>query len=232
MNSSKLPKAAKPAVSNGNRSRLENVITPWWTRLALPTATWRKDSPGQKKVYMTFDDGPTDSLTEELLATLKQFGAKATFFCIGKHAQKDQRLVTAMVDDGHLIANHSYSHLNGWKTSCRNYVADVIRCQDVLENQLGYPPRFFRPPFGRITPWQFAKLRKRFEIVMWDTLSLDYRPELTGQTVAENVTDSVRPGSIVLMHDSELAAARVKVALPVILRHLTANEFQFCTLDE
>jgi len=200
-------------------------------QFGMPLVTWRKKANAQKRVYLTFDDGPTAELTGRLLDVLNQYDAKATFFCLGENIEKNCDQIAAIVDGGHLIGNHSHSHPNGWKTATGPYVADVLRCQEAMNDALGYAPKYFRPPYGRISLSQLMKLRRSFEVVMWDILSMDYRSELTGQQVARNVTEHVRPGSIVLLHDSELAAERVTVALPVILEHLTENGFQMCTLD-
>jgi peptidoglycan/xylan/chitin deacetylase (PgdA/CDA1 family) len=216
--------AAKP-------SWLENVVTPWWMRVSLPLATWRKKASDEKKIYLTFDDGPSDQMTDRILAILNRFDARATFFCIGQHAELHQSRLADIVAQGHLVGNHSYSHLNGWETDSNSYVDDVRQGQKVLSEALGHSPRYFRPPYGRISLAQLLRLRKMFEVVMWDILSMDYRHELTGEEVGNNVTQHARPGSIVLLHDSELAAPRVQIALPRILQHFSDKGFQFCTLD-
>lgn len=211
---------------------LENVVTPRWLQIGMPLVTWRKKANAQKKVYLTFDDGPTAEFTGQLLDVLRQYDAKATFFCLGENVEKNRDQFATIVDGGHLVGNHSHSHPNGWKTATKPYVADVLHCQDVLSDAIGCAPKYFRPPYGRISLKQLFQLRRSFEVVLWDILSMDYRHELTGQQVARNVTENVKPGSIVLLHDSELAAERVTVALPMILEHLTENGFQMCTLDQ
>lgn len=198
----------------------------------MPLVTWRKKANDQKRVYLTFDDGPTAEFTGQLLELLKQYDAKATFFCLGENVERNRVQFSAIVDGGHLVGNHSHSHINGWKTATKPYVSDVSRCQDVMSDALGYAPKYFRPPYGRISLNQLIQLLRNFEVVLWDILSMDYRQELTGDQVAENVTENVKPGSIVLLHDSELAAERVMVALPLILEHLSQNGFQMCTLDQ
>ena len=220
---------SRPAAKPG---WLENVVTPWWMQMVVPMAMWRKKPIGQKKIYLTFDDGPTGQVTDQVLANLSQFGARATFFCIGQNVENDRKRVAVMADQGHLIGNHSYSHPNGWKTRTHDYVADVIRCQEVLTKTLGESPSYFRPPFGRLKLAQLLKLRRQFDVVLWDILSMDYRAELTGHDVAQNVTQNAKPGSIVLMHDSQLSAERTVEALPKILRYFSENGFEFCTLDQ
>ncbi len=213
-------------------TRLENVITPWWVRVAVPLATYRKQASDEKKIYLTFDDGPTSKVTDQILELLKPYEAKATFFCLGQNVEAEPGRFQALIDHGHLIGNHSYSHPNGWKTDARSYVRDVMRGQEVLTEALGHAPKYFRPPFGRLSVRQMIRLGREFQIVMWDILSLDYRTELTGETVANNVIQNATSGSIVLLHDSDLAAERVLAAVPRILTHFTENGFRFCTLDQ
>jgi len=213
-------------------SWLEKVVTPGWMRLALPLVTWRKEATAEKKIYLTFDDGPTTELTEWILSELKRHNAKATFFCIGENITRHPEQVAAMMAAGHLICNHSHRHLNGWKTNSKEYVDDVLNCQKVLTQSLGCSPRYFRPPFGRISIRQWCRLRREFEIVLWDILSMDYRPELTGSQVANNVIQNAKAGSIVVMHDSILAAERVTRSLPLIVDHFSNAGFQMCRLDE
>ena len=212
-------------------TRLEKVITPWWMRAAVPMATWRKKSSGENEIYLTFDDGPTPEVTEQISSQLKQYDALATFFCLGQNVEQDPDRLKALVDDGHRIGNHSYSHPNGWKTKTDLYVDDVMRGNAVLTEVLGYSPKHFRPPYGRLSIGQMFQLYRQFDVIMWDILSMDYRTELAGDQVAENVTQNATAGSIVLLHDSQLAAERVLVALPRILDHFSLRGFRFCTLD-
>lgn len=219
-------------MQSNSKSFLERVVTPWWIRLSLPLMIWRKKASAEKRVYLTFDDGPTKEVTDQLLDILQRYNAKATFFCLGENVQKHRAQFAAMIAEGHLIGNHSHRHLNGWKTSPQRYVDDVAECQSTLVAELDKPPAYFRPPFGRISIRQFMRLRRKFEIVMWDILSLDYRTELTGKQVADNVIENAKSGSIIVLHDSTIAADRVVIALPLILEHFSNSGFKMCTLDQ
>lgn len=211
--------------------KLEHVVTPIWLRIGFPLVTWRKKPDSRKCIYLTFDDGPTAEGTDQLLRILAEFQAKATFFCLGSNVEKHPERFSELVDAGHLIGNHSHSHPNGWKTRQRDYIADVARCQEILRQKLGFEPRYFRPPYGRISFNQLVRLRRRFEVVLWDILGLDYRADVTGQQIARNVIGNATSGSIVLLHDSELASEKVQVALPIILEHFTSGGFELCRLD-
>ena len=202
----------------------EKVVMPFWLRWSIPWVTWRIPEI-EKAVYITFDDGPTNKVTYRLLETLAEFNAKATFFCLGENVEKRPKVFNELVAAGHTIGNHSFSHPNGWQTDKQAYIADVNRCQQTLVDQLGYAPKYFRPPYGRATISQMWSLRREFEIVMWDVLSMDYMQQLSAQEVAENVTSNVKPGSIVVLHDSQKARERVVKALPLILRDLNEKGF-------
>ena len=124
--------------------------------------------PESDRVYLTFDDGPTPGVTEWILDQLAEYDAKATFFCLGKNAEQYPHLYRMIVDAGHAIGNHTYSHQKGWGMSLERYLEDVDFANDILHTDL------FRPPYARIKPSQAHRISERYNIVMWDVLSRDY----------------------------------------------------------
>src|SRR3989304_1126223 len=111
-------------------------------------------------IFLTFDDGPTPEVTPWVLSTLKQFGAKATFFCIGANIEKHPEVFRQIIAEGHSIGNHTYNHLNGWKTKTKEYLENVEKCKTAMYNGKclmvnGHQPStinhqpLFRPPYGR-----------------------------------------------------------------------------------
>ena len=96
----------------------------------MPTMLWKVDS--EKSVYLTFDDGPTPKITEQILDILDKYGAKATFFCLGNNAELYPELVEKIVARGHAIGNHSYNHTRGWLTSIDNYMASAYKAGQFL----------------------------------------------------------------------------------------------------
>ena len=104
--------------------------------------------PESDRVYLTFDDGPTPGVTEWILDQLAEYDAKATFFCLGKNAEQYPHLYRMIVDAGHAIGNHTYSHQKGWGMSLERYLEDVDFANDILHTDL------FRPPYARIKPSQ------------------------------------------------------------------------------
>ena len=198
---------------------------PWWLRLSMPFVIWRMKT-ACRSVYLTFDDGPTAGVTEKILEILDEYGAKATFFCLGKQAEKHPELLRSIYLRGHTIGNHSFSHLNGWSVSAKAYTADIDRADQVLTSLLPERTNLFRPPYGRITPSQWYALRINYRICMWDITAQDFLTNLDSTDVLENIINHATLGSIVLLHDSELAAPRVLNALPQVIETLIKRGFR------
>ncbi len=172
--------------------------------------TWDLDGQGDT-VFLTFDDGPTPGITEQVLDMLKTHEAHATFFCIGRNAERNPELVNRIRSEGHAVGNHTYSHLNGMKTKNRAYYSDIQLAQSFTPSQL------FRPPYGMISPSQIRYLKKLYNIIMWDIMSYDYDPGVTGKKCLGNVMTTIKPGSIVVFHDSVKASEKLLYALPRVL---------------
>ena len=182
--------------------------------------TWRL--PGhEKKLYLTFDDGPIPEITPWILEQLQQYAAHATFFCLGKNVELHPEIYRRILSEGHSVGNHTYNHLNGWKTPSFEYLRDVRQCADLVESD------FFRPPYGKIRPSQIRMLRNDYRIIMWDVISRDYDQSQTGDKCFELVRRLARPGSIIVFHDSKKAMVTLKIALPKVLRHFAAEGFSF-----
>ena len=170
-------------------------------------------------VYLTFDDGPTPEVTPWVLDRLKEAGANATFFCLGRNVDKHPDLLKQILDAGHSIGNHSYSHLKGFRTSVKRYMDDIELASNLIDSKL------FRPPYGRILPGQVKAVLEHYDLIMWDVLSIDYNSSLKGERVLKNVTRNVRPGSIIVFHDSEKASENLYYALPRTLEFLSENGY-------
>lgn len=170
-------------------------------------------------IYLTFDDGPTPGVTEEILNVLRHYDAKATFFCIGRNVERNPYLFSSIVDEGHSAGNHTYSHLNGWVTKNREYFNDIETAGLLIKSSL------FRPPYGKIRRSQIKYLCKSYRIIMWDIMSYDFDPDASKEKCLNNVLDYIRPGSIIVFHDSLKAADKVLYALPLLLEY--GKEFHF-----
>ncbi|HXD77322.1 MAG TPA: polysaccharide deacetylase family protein [Puia sp.] len=199
------------------------VKTPWWLLKLYGRLVWRV-SGEEKAIYLTFDDGPNPVATPFVLEELKKYGARATFFCIGKNVEEQPELYRRILLDGHRVGNHTHNHLNGWKVDGKRYVDNVREAAKRIDSDL------FRPPYGRIGLLQSRVLRAapfHYQIVMWDVLSADFDVALTGEHCARNVYQNGKAGSIVVFHDSEKAFERLRVALPLVLEKFSNEGYRF-----
>ncbi len=187
---------------------------PDWFASIFNEFTWHKDR-NVNEVYLTFDDGPTPGVTEFVLETLATFNFKATFFCIGKCVEEHPLLFQRIMDEGHAIGNHTHNHLNGWKTTTKDYITNVAKAGEII------PSMLLRPPYGRIKPNQAKELRELgYEIVMWDVLSGDFDPDRNLLSCMSSIKDNTRPGSIIVFHDSMKAQERLINILPGFCEYL------------
>ncbi len=184
-------------------------------------------------VYLTFDDGPIPEVTPWVLDQLKKHNAKATFFCIGENIKKHPEIFKRIIAEGHTVGNHTFNHVNGWKTEDLEYVENVLKCQRVTSSihkdspfegggrnvlQKSKSFQLFRPPYGKITSEQAKILRKKgYKIVMWDVLSYDFDGTISEEICLQNVLKNIKPGSIVVFHDSLKAEKNLRYVLPKVL---------------
>lgn len=190
----------------------------------------------EKIVYLTFDDGPEPMVTDWILRLLKKYDAKATFFCVGNDIEKHPKALTKILGAGHLVANHSYSHLRAGKSDLETYVADVEKTTNLLASgnfllDKNINPRFYRPPYGRITKKQAEKLQSLgYQIVMYDLLSGDFDVQLDTQKSIRKLKKHVKPGSIIVFHNSLKAFKNLQIIFPEVLAFLSEKDYEFETL--
>ena len=202
------------------------VKTPWWLRALYPALIWRIKEPG-KTIYLTFDDGPHETATPFVLEQLRQFNAKATFFCIGKNVEAHPDIYQKILEEGHSTGNHTWNHVNGWKVSDETYLQEIQQTRSLVRSNL------FRPPYGRIKRSQLTKLQTanpKLQTIMWDVLSGDFDTNLTPEACLRHVLNHTKPGSIVLFHDSAKAWDRMQYALPKMLEHFSRKGYVFCVM--
>jgi peptidoglycan/xylan/chitin deacetylase (PgdA/CDA1 family) len=182
----------------------------------------------ENKVYLTFDDGPTPEITKWVLSKLKEYNAKATFFCIGDNIRKNPEIFQRVINEGHSIGNHTFNHLNGWKTSTKDYIENTNRCDEETRNLKLETRNLFRPPYGKIKPSQSKILRKLgYKIIMWDIISYDFDATISKEQCLENVLKNVQTGSIIVFHDSKKSFSNLEYVLPRTLDFLNEKGF-FC----
>jgi len=196
--------------------------TPAYLKSLFGGLTW--DVPETDAIFLTFDDGPVPGVTDKVLDMLAASEVKATFFCIGHNVQKHPELYRRILDEGHAVGNHTFHHLNGWRSNDETYLEDVEKCADLVSSRL------FRPPYGRIGYRQMQLLKQQYRIIMWDVLSGDFDELLTADDCANNVLSGMRGGSIIVWHDSEKAAPRMLPALERVLHTIRIRTLRTETL--
>jgi peptidoglycan/xylan/chitin deacetylase (PgdA/CDA1 family) len=200
--------------------------SPFWLKAFFPGFTWRIPTQ-EKTIFLTFDDGPIPDITESVVDTLNQFDAKATFFCIGANVLKHPDIFKKLLNNGHSIGNHTFNHMNGWKTEDDIYLDNIAKCDE----QLNLDTVLFRPPYGRIKKSQSKVVLTKRKIIMWDVLSGDFSQSLTPEVCLKKSIYHTRPGSIVLFHDSIKAAKNMQFALPRFLEHFSQQGYRFEALQ-
>lgn len=201
--------------------------TPLWLQWAYRDMTWKIETD-EKVLFLTFDDGPTETATPYVLGQLKQYNAQATFFCQGSGIIENTDLLREMVHSGHGIGNHGFEHLNGWKSTDASYFEDISRC-DLTLKECGVQTRLFRPPYGKISKSQVDGLKEDYELIMWSHLSGDFDQKVNIQTALHSVLKAC-PGSILVFHDSMQALKNLQRILPPVLDHFSNLGFTFQSL--
>ncbi|MFA6400036.1 MAG: polysaccharide deacetylase family protein [Salinivirgaceae bacterium] len=194
---------------------------PKWLRALYYSVDW-KITDQSNSLFLTFDDGPTPEVTEWVLEQLDLFNAKATFFCIGRNVEHYPDIYSKIIEKGHAVGNHTYSHLKGWKTPTEEYINDVELASQFIRSNL------FRPPYGRIRRKQIKKLKALgYRLYMWDVLSEDYNAAIGPEKCLEYVMKYTEAGSIIVFHDSVKASKNLYAVLPAILKYYKEKGFVF-----
>jgi len=193
----------------------------------FPDLLWRVDA-NAKTAYLTFDDGPTEELTDDVLDLLAQYDAQATHFLVGQHAEALPDRARALVRAGHRVGNHTYTHVDPWSVSAERLREEVVRTTRRLQSITQTRIRAFRPPYGHPTQglrrWCAAQNQR---MVMWDVMPGDYLKTARAQRVARFVIRHVRPGSVIVLHDNPICEGVTLPALDTILRTLSAEGWSF-----
>lgn len=192
---------------------------PWIYRKLLSKAMFRMPDD---KIYLTFDDGPEPTVTPKVLETLRQENILSTFFMLGSNAEKHPELVERIREDGHTVGNHGYGHLDAWKHTPSDILVDAEKCEAITGSKL------YRPPYGRLWPSHLNTLIENgFKVVNWTILSADFDRSINSERVVKNVLGHVKPGCIIVMHDSIQAKSNLLGSLPLIIQELKAKGHTF-----
>jgi peptidoglycan-N-acetylglucosamine deacetylase len=208
--------------------------TPGFVKTLFPSFVWNIDTTN-KELYLTFDDGPTPEITNWVLQTLRDYKAKATFFCIGNNIEKHPEIFENIIKDHHTVGNHTYHHLKGWKHKTKDYVNDVVSTKcliDSMINKADAANKFlFRPPYGKFKVKQSKQIQDLgYSIVLWDVLSYDWDKAVSEEACLKNVISAAKEGSIIVFHDSIKASKNLMSVLPKVLKFYSEKGYIFKSL--
>ena len=191
-------------------------------QILIPWYTWKVKTK-DKLVFLTFDDGPHPEITPWVLHELGKFEALATFFCVGENVKKYPEVYEKIIGAGHSTGNHTFHHLNGFKTKTKAYIKNIDLAANYIKSNL------FRPPYGRIGLRQTLLLRD-YKIIMWNRLSCDFEKYLN---IEESLSamKNIENGSILVFHDSEKAFNNLQLLLPKLLDFYHQNGFKMVALN-
>ena len=214
------------------------VKTPRLAKKVFPSYIWNIPSK-EKVIYLTFDDGPTPEITDKTLDILSQYNVKATFFCIGKNIAENSSIYKRIISENHAVGNHTYNHLNGWKSITKEYIENTLICEKEIEEfditssaVEKSKSKLFRPPYGKLKPSQGKALQKLgYKVIMWDVLARDWDKATSKESVLNNIINNTENGSIVVLHDSIKASKNMLYALPKALDYFTKKGFVFKRIE-
>jgi len=191
-----------------------------FVNILFPSLTFRYSNQ-DAKLFLTFDDGPIPGVTEFVLKCLEDFKARATFFCLGENADAYPSLYQQIILAGHRTGNHSWKHPDAFKVRNSDYLRDIEQADELIREKI------FRPPYGRLLPWQVNSLSKKYQIIMWEVMIPDYKANLDCDDVLTNLCSKITEGSIIVMHDSLKSYKNLHYLLPRLLEDFTGRGFKF-----
>ncbi len=200
-------------------------------------AYWHKNTH-EKVVALTFDDGPNEPYTSEILDILNQYNIKATFFVIGKNAEYYPEIVRQIYNSGNVVASHSYSHLGNLSIEDKQDVTgEIDNAQSTIYQIIGKYPHLFRPPHGYKGPILLGELKKKqLAVVEWSDMTNDWKQPGV-KKIVQNIVKHAKPGGIIVLHDGDKTnhnSSRMQEieALPQIIDKLEAEGYKFITIPE
>ncbi len=192
----------------------------------------------EKEIALTFDDGPDSTYTPQLLDLLARYGAKATFFVVGSHAEGQEELLRRMKAEGHVIGIHNYVHKSNWVMRPRTVRRQIERTTEVIERATGDKPVYYRPPWGIVNLFDYSNLG-HLQIVLWSAMFGDWRQRVGAERLQRRMLKRLKPGEVLLLHDCGMtfgadrhAPANMLIALEAYLQAGTERGYSFVGINE
>jgi peptidoglycan/xylan/chitin deacetylase (PgdA/CDA1 family) len=203
----------------------KHIKPPFIARILTRKSIFWEMPPTEKVIYLTFDDGPIPELTPKIVELLNSYQIKATFFCVGENIRKNPKEFELIIQNKHDVGNHTYNHLNGWKTDNKTYY------KNFLKSEATYKSTLFRPPYGKIRPYLLAKIAKTHAVILWSVLTYDFSPKVNGEECLQIAIKNLHNGAIVVFHDNIKAADTMLYALPRFIEYAISQGFSFRLLS-
>lgn len=195
---------------------------------------FNKEKENEKVIYLTFDDGPSEH-TERLLELLKKYKIRATFFCVANFAEKRQKIIEKMQEDGHVIALHSLKHKNAMLQGVYETKKDLEQSLKIMK-KLGVNIKYYRPPWGDSNLYLLNKLKKEnLQLILWNIMAEDWEANTTEEIIANKLLDRVNNGDIICLHDGRgknNAPIKTIQALEKVIPIFLEKGYTFKTIDE
>ncbi len=208
-------------------------------RSRLYGKVWSNGNRDRPRVSLTFDDGPNEPYTSQVLNILERYRIKATFFVIGQNARRHPDICLRIVTEGNVIGNHSYYHHKSLCLRRGSTVAhDIKLAHQAIYECTGFEPRLFRPPYGFRTPWLMRAVRHLgYTVVTWDNMTGDWKANKSGEEIVHTIVQRVRPGGVIVLHDGRNGRpsydrSQMLRALPLLIENLSERGFDFVTIPE
>lgn len=194
----------------------------------------------EKCIFLTFDDGPDPRYTGKLLDLLKKEDVKATFFVVGENGEENPDLLKRMIEEGHIVGCHTYSHRNALLMTKKMSDNDMKRCMAMQKNILGEPPKYFRPPWGIRNFFTKRQAKNNgMKLVLWDVMAEDWKKDASVESISEKLRSRVFDGSIICLHDAgentggaKGAPLKTIEALSIVIPELKDLGYKFCLADK
>ncbi len=201
---------------------------------------WSNGNRNCPQIALTFDDGPNEPYTSQVLSILEQYKIKATFFVIGQNARRYPEVCRRIVTAGNVIGNHSYHHRKSLCLRWGKAVArDIKLAHQAIYECTGFEPKLFRPPYGFRTPWLMRTVRHLgYTVVTWDNMTGDWKANKSGEEIGRTIVQRAKPGSVIVLHDGRDSRpsydrSQMLQALPFVIETLKEERgFDFVTIPE
>jgi len=200
---------------------------------------WSNGNRDKSRIALTFDDGPNEPYTSQVLGILERFGIKATFFIIGRNARRYPEVCQRILTTGNVIGNHSYHHYRSLCLRRSKAVArEVEQAHQAIYECTGFEPRLFRPPHGFRTPWLMRTVGQLgYRVVTWDNMTGDWKASKSAEEIERNIVRRAKPGGVIVLHDGRDSIpsydrSQMIQALPFVIGALKKKGFDFVTVPE